>query len=417
MATQGTYYLDAPSLATATVVYQDQGLTVLAPDGYYSDGTIVRQQVAGVLLPVAACPACANPCGDVISLSAGAQGIYYMNTNLGEDTGAVIVRFNSFSGPEGVSAIFNGVTYNKLVSPTFGALEGSPDLPTFVGDTAANCGIPTGSPYSLDEFEYDGTSFAPLGTVAEVPVLAGQMELTAGAPGNMVMVIPKPTASPSLLFMQFIGACTETTFNIEVGCPAPLTSFASSGVSDEVNVCFEPTTQTYYVAHVNGAAGVLGLYDLVFSDVNGVTKLGAGYYKTTAAGANDWFQVDANGVIIAFGVCEVIPTIQLGTPDCKRNGCNDNALCAVEVPINTTNAPAGAYITLVTDAPPSTASVSLLSDAAPTGRLLYSEPDGSATPVYFTLELRNSVGAIIATQNTSLTHQSFWQFLDNCVIP
>jgi hypothetical protein len=57
------------------------------------------------------------------------------------------------------------------------------------------------------------------------------------------------------------------------------------------------------VAHVNGAGGTLGLYDLVFSDVNGQFKLGVGYYQTNDAGTNEWFQVDANGVIIAFGDC------------------------------------------------------------------------------------------------------------------
>lgn len=258
MATQGTYYLDAPSLAEATVVYQDAGLTTLAPDGYYSNGTIVRQQLEGVLLPAQACPTCSE-------------------------------------------------------------------------------------------------------------------------------VLPP---------------------------------YASSGVSNLENVCFEVVNQTYYVSYVGGGAGVLGMGDLVFSDQYGLTPLAAGHYKTTAAGANDWYEVNASGAIIGFGTCEVIPTIQLAAaPDCRLNNCNDNALCAVEFDINTTNAPAGSYITLVTDSPPSDATVSLISDTPPTGRLLYSEPNGLATPVYFTLQLRNSVGAIIATQSTSVTHESFWQFLNMCPAP
>ncbi len=258
MATQGTYYLDAPSLAEATVVYQDAGLTTLAPDGYYANGVIVRQQLEGVLMPAQPCPTCNEP----------------------------------------------------------------------------------------------------------------------------------------------------------------LPSYASSGVSDIDNVCFEAITQTYYVSYVGGGAGVLGLGDLVFSDQYGLTPLAAGHYKTTAAGANEWYQVDALGAIIAFGDCEPVPVIQLAAaPDCRLNNCNDNALCAVEFDINTTNAPIGSYITLVTDTPPSDATVSLISDTPPTGRLLYSEPDGLATPVYFTLELRNSVGAVIATQSTSVTHQGFWPSLPLCAAP
>lgn len=60
MAIQGTYYLDSPSFASASAIYSDAGLTTLAPNGYYSDGVIVRQQVSGVLQPQSSCPSCAN---------------------------------------------------------------------------------------------------------------------------------------------------------------------------------------------------------------------------------------------------------------------------------------------------------------------------------------------------------------------
>lgn len=58
MAVQSTYYLDAPSLGSATSVYANSLLSVLAADGFYSDGTIVREQVSGVLLPQQVCPSC-----------------------------------------------------------------------------------------------------------------------------------------------------------------------------------------------------------------------------------------------------------------------------------------------------------------------------------------------------------------------
>ena len=58
MATQGTYYLDAPSLSSASVIYTDANLTTVAPDGFYSDGVISREQASGSLLPQQACPSC-----------------------------------------------------------------------------------------------------------------------------------------------------------------------------------------------------------------------------------------------------------------------------------------------------------------------------------------------------------------------
>jgi hypothetical protein len=60
MATSGTYYLNAPSLGSATSVFDDVNLTILASDGFYSDGIIAREQVSGVLLPQQTCPSCVS---------------------------------------------------------------------------------------------------------------------------------------------------------------------------------------------------------------------------------------------------------------------------------------------------------------------------------------------------------------------
>jgi hypothetical protein len=223
---------------------------------------------------------------------------------LGGDTGAIIIRFNPQSVPDGVLAVFNSISYNAVVSPAFGFLQGSAGLPTYIGATSANCGLPSGSPYTLNKFEYISGSFVSSGTTVSVPILSGQLQFTASAPGNTVMVIPKTTAAPSVLALQFIGPCSGTVFSIQVSCPTALTAFTSTSVgTTSVLACADAIDQTHYVAHVNGSAGTLGLYDLVYSDPNGEFKLAAGFYKTTAAGANDWFQVSANGVIIAFGDC------------------------------------------------------------------------------------------------------------------
>lgn len=303
MATQATYYLDAPSLGSATVVYSNSTLTTVAPNGYYSDGVIVREQVSGVLLPQVICPSCSVSCNATISES-GAQGIYYLSVNLGNTTGAVVVEFNPQSVPDGIVAVFNSVTYNGVSSPSFGWLQGTAGLPTYIGNSANDCGIVSGSPYTLNEFGYDGTDFYSFGTTQSVSVVAGQMDLTAGNPGACIMVIPKTTASPSVLNISIIGACVSTIFDLNLSCPAPLTSFSSSTVNASSSAaCSDTIDQTYYVAHVNGSGGTLGLYDLVFSDSNGQFKLAAGFYQTNDAGTDEWYEVDANGVIVSFGDC------------------------------------------------------------------------------------------------------------------
>ena len=60
MATSSIYYLNAPSLGSATAIFTDSGLTTCAPNGFYSDGVIVREQIDCVLLPQQICPACDN---------------------------------------------------------------------------------------------------------------------------------------------------------------------------------------------------------------------------------------------------------------------------------------------------------------------------------------------------------------------
>jgi len=305
MAISSTFYLDSPSLSTASVVYSDVYLTTLAADGFYSDGTIVREQALGVLLPQSVCPSCSEPCGGTISASGG-QGIYYLNTDLGTDTGAVIVTFDPLSVPDGVIATFDSVTYNGLSSPVVGWLQGSVSgQPTYIGVSANDCGLVSGSPRTLNVYNYSGGSFVASGGTEVISIASGQVELTVGQPDQCVMVIPKSSASPSVLELKFIGACAGTSFNIGVSCPALLESFPSSyGNANLSAACAETVGQTYYVAHVNGYVGALGLYDLVFQDPNGQFKLPAGYYKSTAIPSPATiYQVDSNGVIIALSNC------------------------------------------------------------------------------------------------------------------
>jgi hypothetical protein len=64
MAVSSTYYLDAVDLASAVSVYLNSSLTILAPDGFYSDGTISREQSLGILLSEEICD-----CGGSLELS------------------------------------------------------------------------------------------------------------------------------------------------------------------------------------------------------------------------------------------------------------------------------------------------------------------------------------------------------------
>lgn len=311
MATSSSYYLNAPSLGSATAVFTDEALTTCAPDGFYSNGSIVREQVECNLLPQQTCPSCATPCGTSISAS-GEQGVYLLDLGTGTDVGAVIVRFDPYSVPDGIRATLGSTVYNKLTSSVDGLHQSSTSGHfTYVGQTSADCGI-SGTTYpALTEFSYNGTAFVATGDTQSITVSAGDVSLGTSAPGNCLMVIPKLTPSPSVINFEVVGPCSGTAWAISVACPVMLTGFSSSVVAvSSVAACALYETVTYYNASLASTPGTVGLYDFVYADAYGSTPLSAGYYKATGSitGSNDWFQVSSAGVVIALGVCSAPPT-------------------------------------------------------------------------------------------------------------
>jgi len=323
-----TYYIDGNSLATATAIYTDATLTTCAPDGYYSDGLNVRQQISCVLQPAEVCPSCATGCGSSIS-GTGGQGFRIVNLDTGTDTGAIIVAFDPQSIPDGIRAIYDGVIYNELSSVNDGYRASStPGNFTFIGRTSSDCGI-SGTTYpSLIEYEYGSTTWIATGNTVGVTVDAGDVSLGTSVPGWSYIVIPKPTASPSTVTIQIVGPCSNTAFQVNALCPALLTGFQSSSVEpDKETVCSATTFETYYNAPVNGTAGVPGLYDWVFTDAYGQTALDAGWYRLYSHPTADAMRVDSNGVIDLLNNCATI-FISTFRPTCS-DFCDTNYIISL----------------------------------------------------------------------------------------
>lgn len=312
MATSGNYFLNGPSLGSSTTIYSDANLTIIAPDGFYSDGVISREQVSGILLPAIACGSCATPCGGTINGS-GAQGIYLLNLDTGgtaSDVGAIIVKFDAFQVPDGIRATFNGNPYNKLSSPVDGYHQSTdPNGFTVVGRLSNDCGMTgnTSNFPTLQEFIYSGTSFVPTGNTQNITINPGDVSLGSLAPGLCVMVIPKTTATPSLVNIEMVGPCSGTAFTVSVDCPALLPSFPSSVSEENVDrACELIINQTYYFAKVHTAADTfVGLYDYVFMDAFGVTPLADGFYLTSNVAAPNQVIEVVNGIVIAITSCPI----------------------------------------------------------------------------------------------------------------
>lgn len=298
-----TFFIDGNTLSNSSAIYLDPTLSICAPDGFYSDGTISREQVGCFLLPEQFCPACAVPCGTVLNIIE-TPAFYRADFNVdnGGATGAIIVKYNPQSVPDGIAAIFDSLTYNQLSSPFDGYhASTNPNGLTYIGDTAFDCGI-SGNTYLLDEYLLSGTLFTPSGNQVSVTVAAGDVSLSAFNPGLCVMVIPKTSPAQTILSIAIASPCSTASpsASLEVGCPIELTGFSSSDdYPDSASACASPTLpNTYYNVPVTGTFGIPALYDWVFSDINGEFVLTDGYYKTPAG----WIHV-VDGIVISSGVC------------------------------------------------------------------------------------------------------------------
>jgi len=337
MATLGNYFLNGPSLGSSTTIFLDANLTLIAPNGFYSDGVTSREQVSGVLLPAVTCGSCATPCGDTISASGG-QGIYLLNLDAGStvsDVGAVVIRFNPFNIPDGIKAIFDGNVYNKISSPVDGYHQSTdPNGFTVLGQLSNDCGL-TGNISNfpaLQEFIFNGTSFVATGNTQNITITPGDVSLGSLSPDVCVMVIPKTAATPSLVNIEVVGPCGGTAFNVSVDCPVLLPSFSSSIKYNSSNIsCEEPLGKTFHFVKVHTATDTfVGLYDYVFEDSFGALALADGFYLIdNVASPNKVIEV-VNGIVVAFTDCSASPSFVYNSVVLVED-CNDQTGTATTI--------------------------------------------------------------------------------------
>lgn len=311
-------FLDGTDLNNSTAVYNEAALTTKATDGYYSNGTIVREQVNGLLLPAALCPACVTPlpCSGSSQFPGGATGVYIFSFDVGntaQDTGAVVITFKPFDVPDGIKVTFDNVVYNGLTSNTAstGGWRQSSNASnrTYVGSSqATGCNtfgaVPSPLPYTatVDLFNYqDATTWEPAVGTTTLTVESGdpQLENVSTSSTLYTMVIPKTTAEPSRLDFDVASYCSSTGWELDVQCPAALPSFTTGTVTSSASACSNTTGATTYRAGGGDTGNTPLLFDLVFSDPNGQNKLSQGFYGYSGG----YFQVNGFGVIIGFGSC------------------------------------------------------------------------------------------------------------------
>jgi len=318
-----TFYIDGTNLANSTGVWQDENLTLCAPEGYYSDantgGNTVRllshEEGLCVLGAVEPCPSCLPPCGSEINPGQLDQGYYSLTFSTGSSLGAAVVYFSPQSIPDGIRVTHDGTVYNAIASENYGyAASSNPGNFVLIGNTN-NTGSCTGSgagdlegDYTLDEYVWSGTSFPPTEGEKIVTIDAGDVNLSPSNPGFGAIVIPKISNATSQLpvTIEMIGVCGDTFFNIEARCPIALTGIPTSNVGATCSTATYPNTYynvpKYSRRADNTAYGDPEVYEWFFQDANGETVVADGDYKVDD-GATGKLLTVANGVITTVVTC------------------------------------------------------------------------------------------------------------------
>lgn len=306
MGVIGNYYLNGPSLASATNIYSDAALTTPAPDGFYSEGGLYRESIGGVLGALNTCESCVASCPVTMNSNMAGPGFYTLEVNLGTDTGAVVIVYTPRDTPHGILTTYQGSTYNALSSPIDGYhAASSPVRATYLGNSTDPCstGLVSGSPYAgTIDYEWLTSSYYATGLQTNVFVAPGDASFTtASNPGSCVMVVPKSASvTPNLLIqMPVPSACAGLIASLSVACPVKLTAFDAAKIN---SICFDTYDRVFYNVPVTGGYGSPALYDWVFTDPNGETVLEDGDYNFDI-GTTGSICTIANGIITNIVAC------------------------------------------------------------------------------------------------------------------
>jgi hypothetical protein len=306
--TTETVYMNGATLATSTALFTDADLTICASDGWYSDGTVIRQLLGCVLGNPRQCDPCGFNCDASPFLYSDArQNLYTIETNLGAATGAIVVTIDPRSIPKGVRVTYDGTVYNKFSSEDYGLLESATSGNfTVMGRSSSAClNIADPTTYYLSEYQFNGSTFVSVPNAENITLNSTDLQLTANQPNDCVLVIPKTAGTPDTLNIEITAQCPYTgtqSFEFTVACATSLTSFSASAVqANSVDACAASLTSTFYLVDVSGGAATFpGLHDYVFDDADAVTASSDGYYAVDSG--NSYIQVE-NGIVIATGSC------------------------------------------------------------------------------------------------------------------
>ena len=306
---QGNYYLDGATLSSANTVYVNSSLTVLANDGYYSDGNFVRLQKLGALQPDITACACGVSCANTAIYWKTSPLSVYKSTHTFTGTGAMIIQFVPWETPVGIKVTYNGVIYNKFSSTIFGDVApNSLNTPVFLGQTSSGT-PPSAGNYPVAELNSQSQYQVIPNTTQYVSVGAGQVKTSLGNPGICTVVVPATNATVKYLEVEIYNLITAPSEYLSkyliVNCPANLTSFSSSQFTRANNpaACLDPNDDISLYRQPNQPAStIISVNDQIYANNNGDlavnTDASSPGYANRAFSSGGWIRVEqqTNGV-------------------------------------------------------------------------------------------------------------------------
>jgi len=164
-ATTGTYYFSSASFSNATALYLDEALSTFAPDGWYSDQTIYRQQASGILYAETTCPNCLSPSPSPAPISFDYR-IYEACDGV---SGTQVFRVVT-AGVFPATVLYNNICYFNPQSTGLTSTINVSGLPSYVDCTACSPAPtptpgPTPGPTPAPAVSYDYREYTECGGV------------------------------------------------------------------------------------------------------------------------------------------------------------------------------------------------------------------------------------------------------------
>ena len=312
MPTQGTYFLNTSSFATATAIYTDSALTTAASNGWYkTSSNTFRQQTGAPSTPVLSttytCECTTFSSSTVESSESAACGATINQTYFHTGSGSTPVATNTCYSDAGQTVLGNG--YYKLTSTTFMQITGGSGVVASVGTISVGIAFSSGrsaTPAAAACADTLNQTYYHNGSSGQPPVATDVCYSDLCKTTVLGNGFYKIATTGNGVYIQITGG--SGVVSAVTNCPSSLTSYSSSvkGVFNQAcpfNGSNPGLTETYY-HNGGGSAGTPPTSgDTCYSDSAGTTVLIAGYYNldsNTGVDNRSYIEIGASGVV-SFG--------------------------------------------------------------------------------------------------------------------